>query len=139
MNTSVSRKTKVRLRPSPWDILVAALVLALAAALDLFFLSRAAGSTEGDLVCTVSQNGRILEEITLTAGSPDQEKRYGDYVVEINHGHIRIKSAPCVGQDCVHTGWIHRSGQSVVCLPGRFVVTLSSSAPADPPFDIVVK
>ena len=132
MNTSVSRKTKVCLRPSPWDILVAALVLALAAALALFFLSRAAGSTEGDLVCTVSQNGRILEEITLTAGSPDQEKRYGDYVVE-------IKSAPCVGQDCVHTGWIHRSGQSVVCLPGRFVVTLSSPAPADPPFDIVVK
>ena len=75
MNTSVSRKTKVCLRPSPWDILVAALVLALAAALALFFLSRAAGSTEGDLVCTVSQNGRILEEITLTAGSPDQEKR----------------------------------------------------------------
>ena len=110
MNTSVSRKTKVCLRPSPWDILVAALVLALAAALALFFLSRAAGSTEGDLVCTVSQNGRILEEITLTAG-----------------------------QDCVHTGWIHRSGQSVVCLPGRFVVTLSSPAPADPPFDIVVK
>ena len=73
MNTSVSRKTKVCLRPSPWDILVAALVLALAAALALFFLSRAAGSTEGDLVCTVSQNGRILEEITLTAGSPDQE------------------------------------------------------------------
>ena len=139
MNTSVSRKTKVCLRPSPWDILVAALVLALAAALALFFLSRAAGSTKGDLVCTVSQNGRILEEITLTAGSPDHEKRYGDYVVEINHGHIRIKSAPCVGQDCVHTGWIHRSGQSVVCLPGRFVVTLSSSAPADPPFDIVVK
>ena len=50
MNTSVSRKTKVCLRPSPWDILVAALVLALAAALALFFLSRAAGSTEGDLV-----------------------------------------------------------------------------------------
>lgn len=103
MNTSVSRKTKVCLRPSPWDILVAALVLALAAALALFFLSRAAGSTEGDLVCTVSQNGRILEEITLTAGSPDQEKRYGDYVVEINHGHIRIKSAPCVGAGlCAH-------------------------------------
>ena len=63
MNTSVSRKTKVRLRPSPWDVLVAALVLALAAALALFFLSRAAGGAEGALVCTVSQNGRVLEEI----------------------------------------------------------------------------
>ena len=131
MNTSVSRKTKVCLRPSPWD-------MALAAALALFFLSRAAGSTEGDLVCTVSQNGRILEEITLTAGSPDQEKRYGDYVVEINHGHIRIKSAPCVGQDCVHTGHISRSGQSIVCLPARVVIELEGGPATDNGLDTVI-
>ena len=63
---------------------------------------------------------------------------YGDYTLEINHGHVCIQRAPCANQDCVHTGWISRPGQSIVCLPGRFIVELGGED-EHPDYDIVVK
>ena len=137
MSMFISQKIKVRLRPSLWDALVVAAVLAIAAALFLFLLPKAAGS--GDLTCTISQNGQILDTIPISVGDADGERTYGDYVVQFSHGYIRVESAPCANQDCVHTGWISRSGQSIVCLPGRFVVELSSENAAEQPFDAVVK
>ena len=137
MSMFISQKIKVRLRPSLWDALVVAAVLAIAAALFLFLLPKAAGS--GDLTCTISQNGQILDTIPISVGATDEERTYGDYVVQFSHGHIRVESAPCANQDCVHTGWISRGGQSIVCLPGRFVVELAAESGENDDFDIVVK
>lgn len=136
MSTLTLTKTDKRLRPSPWDALVVAAVLALAAVL-FFGVVRRGGSVD-TLLCTVSQNGQVLDEIRLTAGSPDQTLEYGDYTLEINHGHVCIQRAPCANQDCVHTGWISRPGQSIVCLPGRFIVELGGED-EHPDYDIVVK
>ena len=138
MNTSTSPKTKsaVLLRPSPWDALVVIAVLALALALFFFLLPKNSGS---EILCTVSQNGETLDSFLLRETAAQETRVYGDYTVECNAGHIRIESAPCANQDCVHTGWISRSGQSIVCLPGRFVVELSYADGSDPGIDIVVK
>ena len=138
MNTSTSLKTKsaVRLRPSPWDALVVAAVLALALVLFLCLLSKNSGS---EILCTVSQNGETLDSFPLRETAAQETRVYGDYTVTFNAGHIHIESAPCANQDCVHTGWISRAGQSIVCLPGRFVVELSAADGSDPGFDIVVK
>lgn len=139
MNTPTSRKTepRVRLRPALGDAVVVLAVLLLAGALFFSFFSQK--STDSDLICTVSQNGQVLDEITLTSGTPDEVRTYGDYVLELNHDHVRLQSAPCANQDCVHTGWIHRNAQSIVCLPGRFVVELRACDGSDPGFDTVVK
>ena len=37
-------------------------------------------------------------------------------------------SSDCPTQDCVHTGTITRSGQSIVCLPARVSVVLTGGA-----------
>ena len=137
MNTFISPKTKVRLRPSPWDAAVIAAVIAAAAA--LFFLLLPKGAAANALVCTVSQNGQVLDTVNIAVGMADQERTYGEYVVEFSHGNIRVKSAPCANQDCVRTGWISRGGQSIVCLPGRFVVELAAESGENDDFDIVVK
>ena len=139
MNISTSPKTKssLRLRPSPWDLLVVIAITALAAGLFFLFLPKDPG--DGSMLCTVSQSGQVLDTFELPVGMPDQTKTYGSYVLEINHGHLRMVSTPCANQDCVHTGWISRAGQSIVCLPGRFVVMLSAADGSDPGFDIVVK
>ena len=139
MNTFTSQKTKsaVRLRPSPWDALVILVILALAGALFFGLLQKS--SSADAIVCTVSQNGRVLDTIDLSVGTADQIKTYGDYQLEINHGHVHILSAPCANQNCVHTGWISRAGQSIVCLPGRFVVELSAAEGSGSDIDIVVK
>ena len=138
MNTSISPKTKsaVRLRPSPWDALVVIAVLALALALLFPLLPKGSG---GETLCTVSQNGETLDSFPLRETAAQETRVYGDYTVTFNAGHIHIESAPCANQDCVHTGWISRAGQSIVCLPGRFVVELSATDGSDPGFDIVVK
>ena len=140
MNTPTSptaEKKKVRLRPSPWDALVVAAVLLLALALFFGLMQRGGGS--GALVCTVSQNAAVLDTITLSDTDPVQQKTYGDYTLEIGHGQVRILSAPCANQDCVRTGRISRAGQSIVCLPGRFVVQLTAAGSGSSDFDIVVK
>lgn len=139
MNTPTSRKTesRARLRPAPGDAVVVLAVLLLAGALFFSFFSQK--DSDSDLICTVSQNGQVLDEITLSVGAPDEVRTYGDYVLELNHNFVRLQSAPCANQDCVHTGWIYRNGQSIVCLPGRFVVELRASDGSDPGFDTVVK
>ena len=138
MNTSISPKTKsaVRLRPSPWDALVVIAVLALALALLFPLLPKGSG---GEILCTVSQNGETLDSFPLRETGSQETRVYGDYTVVFNAGRVHIESAPCANQDCVHTGWISRAGQSIVCLPGRFVVELSATDGSDPGFDIVVK
>ena len=37
---------------------------------------------------------------------------------------IRVALSDCPTQDCVHTGIIDRSGQSIVCLPARVIIRL---------------
>lgn len=137
MNTPISAKTKVRLRPSPWDALVVLAVAALAA--GLFFLLLPKGAAADELECTISQDGKVLDSFSITAGTEDRTLEYGAYTVELSHGYVRVESAPCANQDCVHTGWIHRPGQSIICLPGRFVVELSAAGGTESGIDIVVK
>ena len=49
---------------------------------------------------------------------------YGSNTLAIERGRIRILSADCEGEDCVHQGWISRGGQPLVCLPHRLVVQI---------------
>ena len=40
--------------------------------------------------------------------------------------------------DCLHTGAVSRSGQSIVCLPARVIVQLVGGSEADPGVDAVI-
>lgn len=42
-----------------------------------------------------------------------------------------VAASNCPTQDCVHTGIIARSGQSIVCLPARIIIRLEGGT-ADP-------
>lgn len=42
-------------------------------------------------------------------------------------GRIRIAHSGCPNQDCVHIGWVSRSGGQIVCLPNRLVISVSGS------------
>ena len=139
MNTSSSPKTKrsVRLKPSPWDAAVILIVLTLAGGLFFSFLAK--GTSDGAPICTISQDGSVLERFSIAETASLEERTYGDYTLHFSSGHVCIQSAPCGNQDCVHTGYIHRAGQSIVCLPGRFIVELTASDKEDLPFDIIVK
>lgn len=139
MNTKLS----VKLHPCLWDgivvLTVAALAIVLAAA-----LVRQADASTGNLTCTITQNGRILKSVDLSLIPDGRQETYtvgGDYteVIQLERSRVRVKSSTCVSQDCVHTGWISKAGQSIVCLPNRLVVTLSGgSSSAGGDVDVVL-
>ena len=132
MNTSSSKKTESnpRLQPSLWDAAVILPILALAALLFFSFLPQ---RTDGALLCTVSQDGAVLDVFSLTEDSPTEHRTYGEYSILIEDGSVSIAHAPCDNQDCVRTGRIHLANQSIVCLPGRFIVELSGEETPDLP------
>ena len=57
-------------------------------------------------------------------------------VFEISDQGIRITENDCPGRQCVHTGWISRPNQTIVCLPKKLMIQLTSSEDAPP--DVVI-
>lgn len=128
-----------KLRPGLWDGAVALAVVLLAAACALAL--RGGGAGDGTLTAVISVDGTETERTALT-GLEDTER-----VVESNgytlHIHLTetevwVESSDCPTQDCVRTGHISRSGQSIVCLPARVIVTLEGGAATDSGVDAVI-
>ncbi|MEW6523800.1 MAG: NusG domain II-containing protein [Bacillota bacterium] len=56
----------------------------------------------------------------------------GEATIETQNGKVRILPMPsevCPLGICSATGWIGRTGQSIVCLPNRIVITLRGRGP----------
>ena len=133
------------LRPSPWDGIVVVLVLLLAAA--CLFSGRSRVSASEDLTVVISADGQEVERIPLS-DLPDKEQAvsangYTLYVALAADLYpdrlgVCVTASDCPTQDCVHTGTITRSGQSIVCLPARIIITLEGASPDDGGPDLVV-
>ena len=50
--------------------------------------------------------------------------RYEDHIntIEIRDRQIRVLSADCPDQTCVHMGWLKSASMPIVCLPHKLVV-----------------
>lgn len=133
------------LKPSRWDALVVCAVVLLAA---LSAVSIWGGEREsGELTVVISVDGEEVERCLLTE-YPDEAVPYSangyTLYVTLEKSHtpdapgIVVSRSDCPTQDCVHTGVITRSGQSIVCLPARIIVQLlGGPAPEDGP-DLVI-
>ena len=109
-----------RLRPTLWDGVVAACILA--AAGIILWLLPVSGQAGGTAVVTVDG----VERMQLSLAVP------GDYPLEVafpmtltvRDGQVYVSETKCPGEDCLHTGPISRSGQTIVCLPNRVVISI---------------
>jgi len=50
---------------------------------------------------------------------------YGENIVIIDRGKVRMKEASCPDKVCVHMGWISKTIQNIVCLPGKVHVEIA--------------
>ena len=112
----------LRLRPRIGDLLAALLVIGLAVGLSVTLTLRARGVEH--TYAEIYQNGSLVREVSL-----DTDQTFdlsGDYVntVTVENGQIAITSSTCPGSDCVHSGWAHRAGQAIICLPNRVEIRL---------------
>ena len=114
-----------RRRPTRWDGLLALLVAAAAVAL-LFFLRPAESNfltasivLDGETIGTYDLTG-LTEPVTLTVDQADYP-----LTIRLEPGRVCIGESACPSQDCVHTGWISRAGEQIICLPNRLVISLT--------------
>ena len=106
-----------RRRPTLPDGVVALLVAAAAVAL-LFFLQ----PEESNFLTAEYELSTLTGPVTLVV----DEAPY-PLTIQAEPGRIRIAESACPSQDCVHTGWISRAGQQIICLPDKLVISLSGS------------
>ena len=124
-------KRSPELKPNLWDILVVLAVVALAAASALTVWP---GRDSGSLTAVVTADGEELDRFApadLAAGPRTYTHNGYTLTVTAEDGGLRVSEADCPTQDCVHTGAISRSGQSIVCLPARIIIQLTGDQ-ADP-------
>ena len=111
------------------DILLAvtAILLTLIA-----FLAFKAFEREGSVV-KITQGGELYGEYSL---GDDRvitvESEYGYNVIVIENGEVLVESADCRDKICVQHRRIKNSGETIVCLPHKLVVSIegeTSDAP----------
>lgn len=149
----MSTKRSPKLRPAPWDALVVLAVLALAAG-SLLALARG-GETE-NLTAIVIIDGQEADRFPVTELLNSPRTYTGSGVtLEVCAGikgtvsgldaqpsngamGVRVLRSDCPTQDCVRTGTITRSGQSIVCLPARLILQLEGGQPETGGPDIII-
>ena len=127
--------SRVRTKPAPADLLVAAAIVVLAVLCGLrFWLPQ--GQAGGPLTAVVTIDGQEADRFPVSRGEPFQVRTYtnnGYTLVVSPAGDSPILSAPdglcvlesdCPNQDCVHQGWIGKPGQQIVCLPHKLTVDI---------------
>ena len=121
---------KLNFRKGDWLAIV--LVAVIAVATLLCFLP---GGNEQAAYAEIYLNGQLIKTLSL---SEDQtflvEDRYCN-TVTVSGGSIYIADSDCPGKDCVHSGSIHSTGRSLVCLPNGMEIRVVSG---DTDVDFVV-
>ena len=116
-----------RARPAPGDALVVLAVLAAAGALFFLLLPRGGNF----LTARIVLEQEVVREISLSALTEtvtfDVPGAEYPITIEAQPGRIRVSHSDCPSQDCVHTGWVSRSGGQIVCLPNRLIIALEGS------------
>jgi len=133
-----------KLRPNGWDALVVLLVILLAVTCGVTVWGQTDQAEE--LTVVISVDGEEVRRFALEE-EPDFEMYLhgsNDCDLEVKAGRdgaapgIRVEASTCPTQDCVHTGTITRAGQSIVCLPGRVIISLEGTDVNDDGPDVVI-
>lgn len=117
------------------DLIIVAIVLAIAGIL-VFFLYFVNG--ESGKYVQVEVNGNVVETVSLN----DDFKKTYDFDGETNtlvieDGKANMVEANCPDGICVSHKPIYRSGESIICLPHKLVVTVIDDSGADDEVDAV--
>ena len=96
------------------DILAIVLVAMLAVFVAVCFLPK---EIQGTVSAEIYQDGSLVKSLSLSEDTTFQiEGKYRNEIT-VRDGEIAITASDCPGEDCVHSGPIHSSGRSIVCLP----------------------
>ncbi|HDP69450.1 MAG TPA: NusG domain II-containing protein [Actinobacteria bacterium] len=72
-------------------------------------------------------NGQEVERCRLDYEHPKRmeiEGPFGESIIEVANGKVRMVSSPCPNHNCVARGWISAPGDMIVCVPNQVVVKI---------------
>ena len=108
-------------------IVVFSFVAVLCLALWLFISSVSSQS----MIVGIYKDGSLVEKIDLNVVTGEREitlsGEYGDNVILVSNGHIKMKSADCPDKLCVNHGELKSSSTPIVCLPNKVVIKFETS------------
>lgn len=108
-------------------IVVFSFVAVLCLALWLFISSVSSQS----MIVGIYKDGSLVDKIDLNVVTGEREitlsGEYGDNVILVSNGHIKMKSADCPDKLCVNHGELKSSSSPIVCLPNKVVIKFENS------------
>lgn len=108
-------------------------VLSLIVLLGVGFPLATVGAYGEGTTATIQVAGQVVEVLDLTRDGLHPLNVDGHvYMLEIKDGKVRILEADCPDQVCVRTGFISNHGQSIVCVPGRLIITIDNPSVSQP-------
>ena len=112
-----------KLRFCKGDWLAIGIVAIIAFVIMLSFLP---GQNSPAVYAEIYRDGELYKTLPL-----DQDTSFlisEDYTnrITVANGTIAFTDSDCPGQDCVHSGSIHSTGRSLVCLPNRVEIRVVS-------------
>lgn len=112
------------------DIIVAAVILALAAIAALVFMLSDRGARTAEIYVNRKLHKTINLE-TVTAPQTIEIDANLKVVIEADTGTIRFVSSQCPDKICVNTGTLTRQNQSAACLPAGVVIKIRGGDSTD--------
>ena len=86
----------------------------------------------------IKEDGNLLKQLALKNDTEFDVSGYqgGTNHIVIQDNAVYMPDADCPDKLCVHTGTIHKTGETIVCLPHRVVVEITGTTDT---FDAVVQ
>ena len=111
------------LRFQKGDILAIALVAILAVFVAVCFIPK---NSSDQVQAEVYKDGKLVTTLLLSEDTTLEIGGKYTNLITVSDGKIAITASDCPGEDCVHSGAIHSSGRSIVCLPNAVEVRVVS-------------
>ena len=96
------------------DFLAIAIVAVLAVLVALCFFPK---GSDSPVQAQIYQSGDLIMSVSLEEDASFTITGKYTNVITVADGRIAVSASDCPGEDCVHSGAIHSSGRSIVCLP----------------------
>ncbi|GLC28980.1 hypothetical protein bsdE14_03900 [Clostridium omnivorum] len=108
-----------------WDvIIIAALIIISIIPEGVMFISNI--NKHDSVYVEIYSQGKLFKKLPLEKDSEKAtytiKNEFGENVVEINNGQVKVIDADCHDKICVKAHAISKVGESIVCLPHKVVV-----------------
>jgi len=103
-------------------------VLFAALLLPYLYLTQWTGDEAG--ITASIMNGDKTTQVSLAHDHTlEIDGALGTSIIEIEEGKIHFAASPCLGKQCIHSGWLQHAGEFAACLPNRISIAVLGEEP----------